>query len=237
MFADDIALISSTPSGLQNQINNLHKASKSLGLTVNLDKTKVIIFRKGGHIAATEKWFYEKTEIEVVNRYKYLGFTLSTKLSFNTACDEFSSKAKGKILDLMKTMWSLGALNTTIFFQLFDAQVKPMLLYAAEIWGTSRLAVIETAHLFGCKRLLSVSNKTPNYMIYGETGRYPLYIDSTIATLRYWLKIIKLPASRLPKQAYTMLLNSLDGEQKNENKNWARNIKECLQEYDFKKYG
>ena len=54
LFADDIVLISSTPSGLQ-KIDNLEKASKSLGFTVNLDKTKVMIFRKGGHIAAGEK--------------------------------------------------------------------------------------------------------------------------------------------------------------------------------------
>ena len=46
LFADDIALVSSTPSGLQNQINSLEKASKSLGLTVNLDKTKVRFSRK-----------------------------------------------------------------------------------------------------------------------------------------------------------------------------------------------
>ena len=57
LFADDIVLVSSTPSGLQNQINNLEKASNSLGLTVNLDKTKVMIFRKGGHIGAGEKFF------------------------------------------------------------------------------------------------------------------------------------------------------------------------------------
>ena len=31
LFADDIVLVSSTPSGLQNQINSLEKASKSLG--------------------------------------------------------------------------------------------------------------------------------------------------------------------------------------------------------------
>ena len=43
-FADDIVLVSSTPSGLQNQINNLEKASKSLRLTINLDKTKVMFF-------------------------------------------------------------------------------------------------------------------------------------------------------------------------------------------------
>ena len=57
LFADDIVLVSSTPSGLQNQINNLEKASNSVGLTVNLDKTKVMIFRKGGHITSGEKWF------------------------------------------------------------------------------------------------------------------------------------------------------------------------------------
>ena len=58
LFADDIVLISSTPSGLQNQIDNLENASKSLGLTVNLNKTKVMVFRKGVHIAAGEKKFF-----------------------------------------------------------------------------------------------------------------------------------------------------------------------------------
>ena len=55
LFADDVILISSTPSGLQNQIDNLEKASKSLSLAVNLDKTK--LFRKGGHIASRENVF------------------------------------------------------------------------------------------------------------------------------------------------------------------------------------
>ena len=81
-----------------------------------------------------------------------------------------ASKAKGKLLDLMRTVWSLGSFDTTVFFQLFDAQIKPMLLYASEVWGTSRLANIETAHLFACKRLLSVSDETPNHMVHGETG-------------------------------------------------------------------
>ena len=137
LFADDIILVSSTPSGLQNQINSLEKASKSLGLTVNLDKTKVMLFRKGGHIAAGEKWFLYGKELEIVNRHKYLGYTLTTKLSSVCACEDFASKAKGKIIDLVRTMWSLGSFDTTVFYQLFDAQIKPMLLYASEVWGTS----------------------------------------------------------------------------------------------------
>ena len=93
LFADDIVLVSSTPSGLQNQINNLEKASNSLGLTVNLDKTKVMIFRKGWHIGAGEKCvFFNGNEIEIVNSYKYVGYTLTTKLSSNSACEEYACK-------------------------------------------------------------------------------------------------------------------------------------------------
>ena len=98
LFADDIVLVS--PSGLQYQINSPKKASKSLVLTVNLGKTKVMVFRKGGHISASEKSFLYRKEIETVNRYKYMGYTLTTKLSSVCACEDLASKAKGFFLRL-----------------------------------------------------------------------------------------------------------------------------------------
>ena len=133
----------------------------------------------------------------------------------------------------MRTLSSLGSSDTTVFFQLLDAQIKPMLLYVSEVWGTSRLANIETAHLFACQRLLSVSDKTPNHMVYGETGRYPLYIDSTISSLRYWFKLSKMPMTRFPKQALVMLKNRLDTNTTQKNKNWAGSIKDCIESYGF----
>ena len=50
-------------------------------------------------------------------------------------------------------------------------------------------------------------------MIYGETGRYPLLIDSPIRSLRYWLKIQNNQSTGLH--------------------NWAKGIKECLEAYGF----
>ena len=123
LFADDIVLLSSTLTGLLNQINSLEKAPSSLGLVVNLEKTKVMVFRKGGLIYATEKWFYNHSAIEIVNPYKYLGYTLRTKLSSHAACRGYSNKTKGKILDLMKTTWSLGIFDSSLFCKLFDCQV------------------------------------------------------------------------------------------------------------------
>ena len=78
LFADDIVLLSSTPTGLQTQINSLQRASDSLGLTVNIDKTKVMVFRKGGFLGKKEKWTLDGKPLEVVNSYKYLGYTLKS---------------------------------------------------------------------------------------------------------------------------------------------------------------
>ena len=64
------------------------------------------------------------------------------KLSSHVARREYSNKAKGKILDLMKTLRSLRSFDSSLFFKL------SMLLYASEIWGTTNIHVIETAHLF-----------------------------------------------------------------------------------------
>ena len=69
LFADDVALVSHTPVGLQNHLNVLARASAKIGLQVNLNKTKQVVFRKGGHIAAHEKWFIHGQRLEAVNSY------------------------------------------------------------------------------------------------------------------------------------------------------------------------
>ena len=80
------------------------------------------------------------------------------------------------------------------------------------MWGTVRLNVIESAHLFTCKRLLSVSEKKPKS--YGirryRKIPYPLYLGSTIYALKYWLKVGKMPMNRFPKQAYLIMKNRID---------------------------
>ena len=212
LFADDIVLISQTPSGLQNQINNLKIASEELGLEINIQKTKSVVFRKGGYLGRAEKWYYGGEQIETVNSYKYLGYTFTTKLSTEIALSEFAGRAKGKIISIFKALYKIGRIDISIFFHLFDAQVKPMALYAAEVWGNSEneaMNVIEKVHMFAARKLLGVSIKTPKQFIYGELNRYPLMIDSKIKTLKYWLKIQLMEDSRIPKQAYTRDENEL----------------------------
>ena len=53
-----------------------------------------------------------------------------------------------------------------------------------------------------CKKADCVSQKTPNAMIYGQLGRYPLYINTVMKAVKYWLKLVELLDNRLPNAAY-----------------------------------
>ena len=47
--------------------------------------------------------------------------------------------------------------------------------------------------------------RTPNDLVYGETNRYPLFVNSAIRCIRYWLKLSRMEASKLPNKVYGML--------------------------------
>ena len=80
--------------GLQNQLNVLWESAKRLGLEVNLDKSNIIVFRNGGHIASCEKWLYGENPMKIVSMYKYLGIYLSTRLTFSDALNDMAGRAK-----------------------------------------------------------------------------------------------------------------------------------------------
>ena len=85
LFADDVILASYSVSGLQNQLNILRQFAKNFHMEVNLKKTKIVVFRKGGFLGEKEIWWYGQERIQVVNSYKYLGLHFTTKLSLTKA--------------------------------------------------------------------------------------------------------------------------------------------------------
>ncbi len=76
-------------------------------------------------------------------------------------------------------------------------------------YGDSNATIcLKKIHVLACKKFLSVGITTPNSMVYGECGRYPIYIISQIRCLRHWLKIACMHNHRIPKLAYNMLVHA-----------------------------
>ena len=63
-WADDFVLILESKEGLQQHLNVLEKYCKDWKLSVNTDKTQVVIFNKNGKLIKKEKVFYRKQSID-----------------------------------------------------------------------------------------------------------------------------------------------------------------------------
>jgi hypothetical protein len=208
LFADDIALISCSPVGLQCQLNVLHESCHQLDLTINTDKSKIMVFRHGGYLGRFEHWSVGEQELEVVNSYIYLGYKFTTAMSFNEAARHFASRGKKAVYGLLKAYSSLDQMTKDTYFKIFDTMVQPVMAYTSELWGLMvSKDPTEKVHLQACKRFAGVSLRSPNNIIYGELGRFPLRIIYSVKSVKYWLRLMTMEDKRLPKQAYKMLLN------------------------------
>ena len=107
-------------------------------------------------------------------------------------------------IEILATLNTIDCNSAKIFFKLFDAQVVPTLLYGPELWRGDKFDQIERVHLYACKRFLHVLDKTPNDIVYGELGRYPLWITSVSKSIKYWFRLLKQPENFWSKKAYNM---------------------------------
>ena len=98
IFAD-IVLISDTPRGLQNQLDVLSPACKALFLHINTDKTKVMVFRKGGFFGQNTKSGISMERISKLSmNYTYMGYTFTTKMSVTKGVDVWAAKGKNVLV-------------------------------------------------------------------------------------------------------------------------------------------
>ena len=108
--------------------------------------------------------------------------------------------------------------------RLFDAFVGSVLNYSCEIWGFGKSKVIESVYLKFCKALLKGKSSTCSAGVYGELGRYPLFVSRIARIVKYWSRIVELIV-----QFYRSLV---DGCNKGVN-NMATNVRTLLDSNGF----
>ena len=82
-------------------------------------------------------------------------------------------KGKKGVMEIQKSVRRLSSSDPTVCWKFFDTQIKPILTYAAVIWGFEDVGQIEKVQTFAMKRFLGVPLHSSNKLLYGETGRLP----------------------------------------------------------------
>jgi hypothetical protein len=228
LFADDAVLISETMEGLQNLLNSLELYCKKWKLYVNIDKTKIVVFRKGGTLSCNLRFTFAGQEIEIVNTFNYLGIVLSSGGSFTHATATLAGKGLRAMNSLLNITRNL-IIPANIMLSLFDSYVLSILNYGCEVWGFLTADNIEKVHRKFCKWLLNVKTSTNTLALYSELGRFPLYIGRYKRIVKFWLKSYSLKHNNCILSTILRVQRKHSINICNPNiKNWSSNVKDLL---------
>lgn len=64
-----------------------------------------------------------------------------------------------------------------------------VLLYGCEVWGFENIEIIECIYLKFLKYILNLKSCILLYMVYGEIGRFLLFVNIYIRMVLYWVKL------------------------------------------------
>ena len=136
MYADDMVLLAETPAGLQSMLHSLSRYTNDWNLKVNVDKTKVVVFRNGGKIRNDEVWFYNGIKLDVVDEFKYLGMLFNYNGKFLKTTKHIAEQGRKATFALSSTFKNY-CFNIETQCDVFDTYVASIFILCIRNLGIS----------------------------------------------------------------------------------------------------
>ena len=109
-------------------------------------------------------------QIDITDKYKYLGIYLNEYLDFNVTCETLAGaagRALGGVISKFKQFKDVG-FNT--FDKMYHSGVTSVMDYCAGVWGFKKIEACDKIQLRALRYYLGVHAKTPILAIEGDTG-------------------------------------------------------------------
>ena len=181
-----------------------------------------MIFNKTGKLIRCN-FKYKNMNINTVREYKYLGFMITPSGEITTGLKDLKNRALRAVNILRSKMGEYFRNDVTTTLKLFNAMIRPILLYMSDFWGNLKMPLnnpIEVCHMKFLKQLLGVQVQTTNIRVLLETGEIPISIEAKKISLKNWERIRSKKCNPLLQISYDNALQ--------ENLVWLNRIKEEL---------
>ena len=192
-------------------------------LEINTEKNKCMTFNKSGRLIR-RRFLINGVCLDNVRTYKYLGFLLTPSGEIRSGLQDLRDRALKAFMKLKNTLGDAFNKNVLTTLELYDALIKPILLFSSDFWGCMKLPKsnpIENLHMMMCKQLLGVQKQTTNIGVLLELGRVPLDILAVKLAIKNWERIKQRRANPLLMKSYLDAMN--------QNLLWISTIKEYLE--------
>ena len=230
LYADDTIVLAESELELQSALNASSIYCRDWGLTVNLTKTKIIIF-SSGKITKHRNFTFNGKPVEVVDDYVYLGTTFNFNGNFSKALEKQIDLARKAMFSLLTKARRL-LLPIDLQLELFEKTIVPILLYGCEVWGHTNLQPLEVFYRKFLKIVLKIGYSTPSCQVYGETGKSPLFNTVNRRLISFWIKISEDKPMKYATVIYNLMYKlHISGKFYFP---WIQNIKDILYSCNFK---
>ena len=132
LFADDAALVAHSYVDLQNLLDDFSNACDDFGLTISLQKTKIMTQGTDASSSLSIKDY----ALEVVNSFTYLGSTITRTTSLDSEIGKRIGYAATNMSKLSQRVWENQKLTIPTKMAVYRACIISTLLYGSESWTT-----------------------------------------------------------------------------------------------------
>ncbi len=215
-------LASESEVGLQQQLNALQQLCAERGLTMNVKKTKVMVFN---YVDPCQKFVFEGDIIKCVQTFNYLGILLETTPDLDSAMEHLAAASRRSLFALNHRCAELRIMEVKLRCDLFNTLVRSTTSYACEIWVDSKkIEAIEVVYRGFLKALLGMRKTTSTSIVLAEFGKFPFEHFAWGQALLYYIRVSMITKDRILRKAWEAQLTMLVAGKKC----WAGFVKKWL---------
>ena len=192
LYADDIVLIAESPDGMQRQLDVLQKFAKESGLSVNLGKTKTMVFNTTPQWVwrTAPKFTYGQDNVEYTYAYTYLGVVFAgTKFALKKAADNRLSRAYAALGGLERMCSQVQFQEPRKKLWLFNTLVTSAMLYGVQVWGPSvdqsNWKAMERPLISIISRMIRAKASVPHTIIRAEVAAPPIEVEALTKSVSF----------------------------------------------------
>ena len=155
-YADDTVLIADSEEKLQNLVDIVNEASEAKGLRINIKKTETLVVSKKQNSPQCSIEI-NSIGIKQVNKFVYLGSTITADAKCNTDIDKRIAVAK-KAFTKMRSLLTNERIGFKSRLRFLKTYVWSTLLYGNEAWTISKgmQKKLEATEMWFMRRMLRI---------------------------------------------------------------------------------
>ena len=207
-FADDVFLLSPSLKGLQAMTDKILRCFNNIKLSVNVDKSKYIIFKRKKNMKYSNTLKLDNIQIERVSNLKYLGVFLNENFDLAPECDRVLRKF---LIQFNCLYQKFNFLPTNILSYLFKTYCTSF--YGINTWfgGSARVSdmnKVEVAYHKAVKKVARMDIWQSNHEACEKIGVNVFKHLLSRRLLRFYANVVNSSCKLIRRMNLYLMLNS-----------------------------